>query len=217
MALPLHVATDNEPIPELCRSGLNGPDMRAVKPIADMLSELEEFELDEVCYIDLLLRFLKAIGCDVSANYARNGSLALCSSMMCDAQMRHRSRWAHFLFEDMDRDPARREFLTNFLVQNSRYADNRPADLRRTTIAVRNFLKAGMRIMIDPNGQLVEGGNVLSHHRDVSDEQYAQRQQWIRVYFDTRRRWRTNDHLKRAVTMLGTPTANGWIVLRGAS
>jgi len=217
MALPLHVATYNEPIPELCGSGLNGPDMRAVKPIADMLSELEEFELDEVCYIDLLLRFLKAIGCDVSANYARNGSLKLCSSMMCDAQMRHRSRWVHFLFRDMDRDPARREFLKDFLVQKGRSTDYRPANPAQTTRAVRNFLKAGMRIMIDPNGQLVEGGNVFRRHEDVSDEKYAQRQQWVRVYFDTRRRWRTNDHLKRAVTMLGTPTSNGWIVLRGES
>lgn len=141
----------------------------------------------------------------------------LCSSMMCDAQMRHRSRWAHFLFEDMDRDPARREFLTNFLVQNGRYADNRPADVRRTTIAVRNFLKAGMRIMVDPNGELSEGGDVLKQAGESSDEQNAQRLQWIRVYFDTRRRWKTSAHIKRAVNMLGRPTADGWMVLEKAS
>lgn len=82
-------------------------------PLADMLDELDRFadDADVVGYVDRFRAHLAAIGADLSAVIERHGSEGLMIGCRCDAQVRYRSRWIHFLFEHFNRDDERRLYL----------------------------------------------------------------------------------------------------------
>ena len=132
-----------------------------------------------------------------------------------DAQVRHRSRWLHFLSEDLNSVPERRDLLISSLIAAGSYADNRPADVRATTRAIRDFIRTQGRILIDPEGNLTEGGGMPRLFTHGSEAEAAECVRASRFYFAVRRRWRSERHIKRAVRMLGTRTSNGWLVLEG--
>lgn len=213
--LPPHVATADEPIEDLRDRPSDGPDMRCVMPVEMMLGALHQ-TADPRAYLALWRSFVKSVGGWVGLTISREGEEELGLGTPCDAQIRHRSRWLHFLSEDLNCDPERRELLISTLIESGHYADNRPADIRATTRAIRAFIRTQGRILIDPDGKLTEGSGVprLFTHgsdTDASDVILASRQ-----YFAVRRRWRSESHIKRAVRMLGNRTSNGWHVLEGS-
>jgi hypothetical protein len=216
MKLAPHIATADEPIEPLGHPDRwNGPDMRTVTPIDEMLKQLHQFDDDVVSYVALWRKLIASVGNSVSLSYDRDGerSLGFCSP--ADPQIRHRSRWMHFLVEDFWAVPDRVDYLMDLLHREGRYSDNRPRDPRSTTAAVRAFLRTQGRIMLDPDGDLQEGGELPSIMLKGTPEQIAECKDATRAYYDVRRRWRSEAQIKRAVRMLGKRTKNGWIVLEG--
>ena len=211
--LPPHVATVDEPIEDLGKRPWDGPDLRQALPIEMMLGALNKVSSNPAAYLTLWHTLVRSVGGWVSLTITREGEERLGMGTPCDAQMRHRSRWLYFLTEDLNNDPERRELLITSLITKGQYADNRPADPRTTTRAIRDFLRTNGRILISPNGKLTEGGGLPRAFTRGSDEEAAESIRASRAYFAVRRRWRSDRHIKRAVQMLGKSAANGWIVL----
>jgi hypothetical protein len=214
--LPTHVATADEPIEELCDRAWDGPDMRCAMPIEIMLGALNQ-TADAVAYHALWRTFVKSVGGFIGLTISRDGEEELGLGRPCDAQIRHRSRWLHLLSDDLNRDPERRELLISTLISSGRCVDNRPGDIRATTRAIRAFIGTQGRILIDPEGNLSEGGGVPRLFTDGSESEAEACVRASRAYFAVRRRWRSERHIKRAVRMLGRRTGNGWLVLEARS
>lgn len=213
-ALPKHVATDDEAIPEPgARLRGDGPDMRAVMPIEEMLADLREFEDDLVGYVIRWREHLTSVGGSVLLHYARDGEKGLTLGMPCDPQVRHRSRWAHFLFEDLDADDERRPVLMMILQRERLFWDERPIDAGATTRAMRDFIRTGGRIMVTPEGHVTEGGGAPRALTHGTPEERAEVTRAGRAYFDARHRLRTDRQIKRAARLFGRRTDNGWVVL----
>lgn len=210
--LPVCAATADEPIEDLRGRPWDGPDMKAVMPIDQMLDILHQAP-DAGTYVKLWLGMVKSFGGWVSLTITRDGQEQLGIGLPCDAQLRHRNRWHHFLSNDLDADPERRELLIMRLIEEGRYADNRPSEPRAVTGAVRNYLRAGGRILIEPDGTLSEGGGLPLAFTHGSDEAAAECIRATRAYYAVRRRWRSEQQIKRAVQMLGSRTSHGWQVL----
>lgn len=210
--LPIHVATADEPIEELRDRRWDGPDMRRVMPIEMMLGALHQ-TADAAVYLALWRTFVNSVGGWIGLTISREGDEELSLGSPCDAQIRHRSRWLHFLSDDLNSDPERRDLLISTLIAAGRYADNRAADIRATTRAIRDFIRTQGRIVIDPEGKLTEGAGMPRLFTHGSEAEAAECVRASRFYFAVRRRWRSDRHTKRAVRMLGTRTSNGWLVL----
>jgi len=210
--LPPHVAAADEPIEDLGARPWDGPDMRTALPIEMMLGALHQIK-DTASYLAIWSAMVKSVGGWVGLTIGRDGEEQIGIGRPCDAQIRHRSRWLHYLTEDLNSDPERRELLVTNLIAEGRYADNRPADPRSTTSAVRDFIRSGGRILIEPDGKLGEGGGLPSAFAHGTDEEAAECLRAAKAYFAVRRRWRSDRHIKRAVRMLGSITPNGWQVL----
>ena len=215
--LPRHVAGDDELIPELAGRDLDGPDLRLVTPIADMLSALAEHRDNADAYVDQFRAFLSEAGIDVSLLIERDGTECLMVGGRSDRQMRHRSRWGHFLFEHLDQQVACREELCRQLWREGRCADNRHVTFTQTTTAVRDFLRIGGRILVTPDGRLTEGGGLPQAFINGSQEEQDECRRAGRAYFDLHLRSRAREQIKRAVRMLGRRTDNGWMVLEARS
>jgi hypothetical protein len=213
MSLPPHVAAGDEPIPPLNNAIRTGPDMRTVMPVAEMIADLRQHEGDVVSYVADWREHMTNVGARISASFERDGELQLAITRPCDSQIRHRSRLIHFLCEDLDGEDGRREWLLTSLVEMGNYTDNRPANPTQTTAAVRAYLQAQGRIMIDPRGRLLEGAEVPLRWLNGTDADAAECERATRVYNLARRRWRSEPQIRRAVRMLGRPEGNGWIVL----
>ncbi|MCG7348946.1 hypothetical protein [Sphingomonas sp. ACRSK] len=206
--LPFSAAADDEPIPALDDRLCDGPDMRDATPIEEMLNALHQFDDDDVGYVSLYRFLLASIGCPVSLCYERNGEQSIKLWMPMDTQTRHRTRWTHFLLMDLERGDGRRDELLRQLREHGPKMDRRPTNARKTTWVVRDFIRAGGRILLNPRG-------VLEDHcvmRDLADTA-QQRDEALSRYLDLRRRYNTDRQIKRAVCMLGVQTANGWRVL----
>lgn len=212
MTLPPHCATEDEPVPSLDQD--DGPDMLAVMPIAEMLATLDLLNDDDVGYLGLWRRYLASVGGSVSLNIDRDGERHLNVGAPCDAQLRHRWRWMHFLCEHMKSSDERPRLLMGQLFVAGHYADNRPNDPALTTAAIRGFLLVGGRILLGPSNKRVEAyppDRLLNGTDDESEACRSASAFFLRV----RRRWRSDAHLKRAVRMLGRDCGNGWRELAG--
>lgn len=213
--LPPHVATADEPVPTPYRDQSDGPDLRIALPLSEVLEDLQRFTTDEdvVGYVDRFREHLANLGICASIMIDHDGAQHLTVGAACDAQIRHRSRYIRFLFEDLDRDGERRIYLTNRLLDEGRFADNRAPNPRLTTVAIRDFLQADGRILIDPAGRLTEGGGVPRTFSHGTPDEAAESVRASRAYFAMRRRWRSDRQIKRAVRIFGKRTPNGWLVL----
>ncbi|WP_017979872.1 hypothetical protein [Sphingomonas melonis] len=212
-ALPAHVATDDEPLPPLNDRFYDGPDLKDVISPTAMIGLLAEYADFDDEYVFAWRYLMGLAGLQVLGMYEPDGEFTMSVGGPCDAQMRHRNRYSHFLLEDFDKVPGRRDALCSLLKREGRYADARPRDPRATTAAVRGFLKNAGRIMIDPEGRLHEGGEVPAA---LMGDDGAARSRCIAAnsaYYAVRRRFSAERQIKRAIRMLGRPTANGWIVL----
>jgi len=214
MALAPHIAAEDEEIPPIGERPWDGPDMRTVMPIEDMLLSLREFNEDVVGYLQLWRAHLASMGGSVSLNYERDGTRHLMVGSGCDAQARHRSRWLHFLCEDLKEVDERYSMLMDLLEEKGHYSDNRLNNPRETTSAIRGYLLASGRILIDPQGKLTESGGVPRQFLGGIEEEAAQCVRATREYHRVRRRWRSEAQIKRAVRLLGKPAPNGGTVLQ---
>ena len=216
-ALPPHIATADEPIPALSLhpNECDLPDMRAAVPIEQMVEWLHVLDDDAVGYLALWRNLIASVGNSLSLIIDHNGVCRLCLGGPVDPQMRHRSRWTHFLIEDLDRQEERRDLLVQQLYDEGRYSDNRPTDPAATTRAVRDFLRCGGRILIDPQGRLGTGGRIPEAYLTGTEQEAAECLRASRAYFEACRRWHSAPQIKRAVRMLGASTNNGWHVLKG--
>lgn len=218
-ALPTHVATGDEVIADLgFRQHGDGPDMRNVMSVESMLAELRQFDDDVVGYVALWRQHIAAVGGSVLLHYARDGETGITLGMPCDPQVRHRSRWAHFLFVDLDADEERRPTLMDALRREGWFWDERPVDAAATTRAIRGFIRTGGRILITPEGHLTDGGGLpraFTHGTAEEVDEVDEVTRAGRAYFDVRHRLRCDRQIKRAARMLGQRTTNGWIVLTG--
>lgn len=201
-------AADDEPIPDLNDRPWDGPDMRDATPIEEMLDALHRLDDDDVGYVSLYRFLLTSIGCPVSLCYERNGEQSIKLWMPMDTQTRHRTRWAHFLLVDLERGEGRRDELLRQLREAGPKIDMRPTDRRKTTAVLRDFIRAGGRVLLNPRGML-EDHCVMRTLADTAQ----QRDDALRRYLDLRRRYNTDRQIKRAVRLLGAQTENGWRVL----
>lgn len=217
--LPPHAALADEPIPAPFGDRFDGPDLRKTRSIAEMIDELDRIAADDdvIGYLERFRAQLDEAGIDISLVIERDGAEHLMVGSRCDAQIRHRSRWIHFLFEHFNRNPERRTQLNRRLQREGRFADNRLSNARQTTIAIRRFLEHDGRILIDPHGHLGEGGGIPRPMIEGSPDEAIACGDAHWTYFDVRRRWRSDRQIKRVVRMLGERTANGWIVLEARS
>lgn len=215
MQLPPHVPPADEPIPALLDRPWSGSiDLRTVVPVEEMLLRLREFDDDPVGYVDLWRSVTADAGLGISLMIDRQGERHLMMGGACNGQMRRRNRYQHFLAEDLNADDGqRREALVRALMGEGRYADNRPANPRATTLAIRGYLRTGGRILINPDGRLLEGWGIPHCYVDGTDEERADCVTAVRGYNEVRRRPRSERQIKRAVRMLGNRTENGWLVL----
>lgn len=206
--LPFSAAADDEPIPALDDRPWDGPDMRDATPLEEMLGALHRLYDDDVGYVSLYRFLLASIGCPVSLCYERNGEQSIKLWMPMDTQTRHRTRWAHFLLVDLERGEGRRDELLRQLREAGPKIDMRPTDRRKTTAVLRDFIRAGGRILLNPRGML-EDHCVMRALADTAQ----QRDDALTRYLDLRRRYNTDQQIKRAVRLLGAQTENGWRVL----
>lgn len=211
MTLPNHVASEDEAIPPQQESD-TAPDMALATPILTMLADLAALRDDVVGYVERWRHYLTTVGGYASLSIDAWGERHLEVGMPCDSQVRHRSRWLHFLSEDLRVDPEQRNWLLKVLLDEGRFLDHRPANARETTAAIRDFLRAEGRILVDPAGKLTTGAGVPRKYTHGSDEDAAEVVRASRAYFQVRNRYRSEPQIRRAVRMLGHQQ-NGWMVL----
>lgn len=82
-----------------------------------------------------------------------------------------------------------------------------------TTKAVRDFIRAGGRILITPDGELTEGGGLprgFTHGSVAEADEYLRAG---RAYLVARATRGGDARIMRAVRRLGRRTENGWLAL----
>lgn len=214
MNLPPHIALADEPILAIdADDPIAGPDLRLATPVEQMVATLAQHDDDDVEYLSLWRQFIAQIGGSVSLDFDPEGDRRLMIGAPCDAQIRHRWRWLHFLTEDLKRSDERYELLGARLIAEGRYSDNRRNDPHLTTLAIRAFLDGGGRILLDPEGHLTEGGSVPAKFVEGSARDADRIMASSRFYYRVRRRWRSDAQIKRAVRLLGQRLSNGWLEL----
>jgi hypothetical protein len=212
--LPPHVATADEPIEDMGERPWDGPDVRDARSIEQMLHDLRTLDYDELGYLQHWLVQLKSIGGSASACYERDGSLHLMVGMPCDQQMRHRSRWSYFLAKDLRRLEGRGDAMLKLLVMLGRYDDQRPAGIRETMNALRDFLAAGFRVFITPEGKIDESGSMPREWVDAERSRQMEIERAGRAFTRLRHRPCAQKYVRRAIRMLGDRReASGFIVL----
>ena len=217
MNLPLHLAANDEPMAPVFGVAGDGPDMRAALPVETMLSDLRALDDDPDEYIALWRQFMTSVGLSLTLHYERDGQAHLTMGCPCDAQVRHRSRWLHFLVDDLKRIEGRRDLVLDRLQHEGRYIDERPVNRAVTLAALRGFIRVGGRILVTPEGKLTEGGGVPRQYAFGTDDDAADCLQASQAYFEARKRLQADELIKRVVRMLGCRTNNGWSVLEARS
>lgn len=217
MTLPTHAATANEPIQAPWGDRTDGPDLRTVSPVETMLADLQAWDDDDVGYIELWQEYVTAIGAWLTLRIDREGECHLAVGCPCDAQTRHRSRWLHFLTEDLKQVDGRREVLLHHLRRAGHVLDERRRNPRATTIAVRDYLRTGGRILLTPERDLEEGAEIPRPLVDGPGSEATECLRAHRAYFDMRKRFRSDEQIRRIIRALGRRTTNGWIVLEAPS
>lgn len=218
--LPTHVATVDEAIPAPGhRMPEDGPDMRRVMTVEAMLADLQPFtaDQDDVGYVARWRAHLRAIGGSVLLHYGRDGERDITFGLPCDPQVRHRNRWAFFLFNDLEEQAGRRDVLMHALQREGLFWDERPVDRAATTRAMRAFLRVGGRILITPGGQVTEGGEMPRAWMHGRSQDQAEVAEASLAYCDHRQRYRADRHIRRAARMLGQRVGDGWLELRARS
>lgn len=213
MVLSTNPAPDGEPIPAPRHDDdLTGPDMREVMPIAEMIADLRRFDTDFPAYAERWGEFHDLIGGYVDARIEADGTRHLTVGLPCDIQARHRALWSQALCVDLKSDLRRREALIDNMIGRWRYIDDRPVDTRRIIAVLRDYLRVGGRILIDPDGALRDGGIPNSYYLGSPKENEACAAA-CRAYLELRCHWQPHPHIKRVARMLGKQTKHGWWVL----
>ena len=133
--LPPTVAPIDEPLPALRGRLWDGPDLSDVIPVEMVLADLAGIE---PCsdYVSRFRQWADQTGIYLATMIDRDGQEYLMPGIPCDSQMRHRGRYLHYLFTDLDRRPDARDELGRQLIDEGHCADNRPSLGQRVGTAV---------------------------------------------------------------------------------
>lgn len=213
MGLPTHVAAADEPISAPWGDQFDGPDLRTVTAVETMLEQLAGASDDSVAYVALWQAYVDEIGAWLTLRIDKLGEQHVSIGFPCDAQARHRNRWFHFLREDLKAVDDRRDLLIRNLQMAGLVWDDRATDPRATTIAVRDYVRNGGRILVTPDGEVTEGLGIPLPFLSGSPEEAAECMRAGRAYFDMRKRLRSDQHIRRILRMVGWRTDNGWLGL----
>lgn len=213
MTLPTHVASSNEPIPAPWGDRCDGPDLRYAHPVEIMLADLRSLDDDDFGYVALWAEHASAVGAWVILRISREGERLLMVGAPCDAQTRHRSRWLHFLVEDLKRIDGRREVLLDHLHHIGHVLDERRRNPSATTLAIRDYLRSGGRVLLTPDGNLEEGSTIPGMFVKGPESEITECLRAHRAYFNMRKLFRCEKQIKRIIRTLGRRTTNGWTVL----
>ncbi|MDR6789553.1 hypothetical protein J2Y58_002926 [Sphingomonas sp. BE138] len=213
----LGIADGNEPIPPLGDRPWDGPDLRDALPVADMLEWLAAAAAADLSsYVRVWRYFAHSAGGNVGFLLEQGKAPQLVIGCPVDAQRRHRLLWLHHLTEDLFARDGGREALED-AIRHSPYAHvERPRDPGTMTKVMRAFLRAGGRILVDPEGEIEEGfGNEATRRfsADTDPADWNELSTAGRAYFRARSVLDCDDHIIRAVTMLGRRYSNGWYAL----
>ncbi|MGN6377150.1 MAG: hypothetical protein ACTHMG_16565, partial [Sphingomonas sp.] len=149
----------------------------------------------------------------VSAQISKTGERSILVGQPCDSQEEERRRRVDALTKHMLALDGMRAQLQRFLEQRGHYTDDRPSDPAESTAALRDFIMAGYRVFLRPDGRLGTSTDVPLEWLDAEQARAEQIEGAARRFARVRRRWRNQAQIKRAVSMLGTASSNGFIVL----
>jgi hypothetical protein len=125
-----------------------------------------------------------------------------------------RNVWCQALVKHFKRNERHRQAITDHLVQSGRYFDLREVSTRDLFDAMRDFLRHGGRVMINPKGQVKSKFDLGKlYPRDGGSDPAPELVEAVLRFTRLERRWDGRGRLKRAVRVLGEATPNGWVVL----
>lgn len=190
------------------------PDLRTGRTLEDALKELDGIAtIDPASYPAEWVAEVRDIGCSVSANYPKDGPRHLYTGFPCDGQMDERKERMEALNDHMHAIDGMYERVADFMERRGHYTDNRAKDTRETTAALRDFLAAGFRVFLHPDGRVGTSGGMPREWVKAPPARAAEIEQAARRFDRARRRHRNEPQIKRAIRMLGTVESNGFIVL----
>jgi hypothetical protein len=191
------------------------PDLRSGRTLEDALAHLNGIAaLDPDSYPREWHEEIMDVGGSASANYPKDGPRHLYVGQPCDAQEDERRRRVDALVDHMHSLEGMYERIGDFLERRGHYTDDRPRDAHNTTIALRNFVNAGFRVFVHPDGQLGTSGGMPAEWVNAGAERAHEIEQAAIRFSRTRRRWRNEAQIRRAIRMLGFRADNGFVILQ---
>lgn len=193
---------------------LRGPDLRDLPPLEQQIDWLNAIAHDGCGYAALWISIVQSIG-DVSLLITRNGEREMVLGRACDSQERERASRLEKLSDHLDQS-SHLAALIDALWEKGRVSDNRPHLPGLTTECIRDFLSTGARVLVDPEGRLLEGGEVPRAFINGTPHDVAEWDRAARNYYVNLPRKGARTQIARAARLLGRRTNNGWIVLEKA-
>jgi hypothetical protein len=191
------------------------PDLRTGRSLADAFRHLDLVaQIDPAAYPAEWDEEIRDVAGFASVNYPKVGARYLGVGQPCDKQMQERRRRVDALCEHMRAVDGRYECVCDYLERLGNCTDNRPRDMRETTTALREFVSAGFRVFLRPDGRLDESRGLPREWLEASAERAEQILSAARRYAKAKRRHRNQPQIGRAVRMLGKLGSNGFIVLQ---
>lgn len=137
------------------------PDLRTGRTLEHALTHLSGVaEIGPTSYPEEWCEEIRDVGGTASANFPKDGERHLFVGQICDAQERERQRRVEALCKHMLTIEGMRDRVADFLERRGHYTDDRPRDMRETTAALRDFIDAGYRVFIHPDGRLDTSGGM---------------------------------------------------------
>lgn len=193
----------------------NLPDLRSGRTIDDALFHLDDIaRRDPQAYASEWLAEMRDIGCDATVDIPPRGKSGLYFQCPCDPQTDERQSRIGELSSHMHMTRGARGRVIAQLILAGHYSDNRAAEPRETTRALRAFLDAGFRVMINLEGELEASGGMPVEYMQAGDDRRAEIKRAAQEFDWVWRRWKNRRQLARAVRMLGkVHQGSGWTVL----
>jgi hypothetical protein len=191
------------------------PDLRSGRTLDDALAHLGAIAAtDPKSYPEEWFEEIRDVGAYTSANYPKEGARHLYVGQTCDEQMDERRRRSDALTKHMHAIEGMYDRVGDFLERHGHCTDNRPRDMRETTAAVRDFVMAGFRVFLHPDGKLGSSGSLPNEWFRAGPERAAEIEDAARRYGRASRRFHNISQIKRAIRLLGTVESNGFTVLQ---
>lgn len=188
------------------------PDLNGGRTLEDALTHLDWIAAnDPGSYAREWVEECDDCGVDVRAHVENDGTYL---NVGCAADGFERAAWTQALIKHFQHGAANRQAIIDYLLQSGRYFDLREVSTHELFDAMRDFLRHGGRVMIDSRGQVESKFDLAKLFPRVGDPDPApELVNAMQRYTRLERRWSSRDRIKRAVSALGKPLPNGWVVL----